>query len=72
MTKYPMIVFWSDEDGCWIADAPDLRYCSAHGGTPEEAIHELSIAMDLWLAAVQEAGEQAPEPRYRPALEAAE
>jgi predicted RNase H-like HicB family nuclease len=35
---YHINVFWSDEDDCWIADVPDLRYCSAHGGTPAEAV----------------------------------
>jgi predicted RNase H-like HicB family nuclease len=35
--RYHINVFWSDEDSCWIADVPDLRYCSAHGDTPEEA-----------------------------------
>jgi len=35
MNKYPIIVFWSDEDGVWIANAPDLKHCSAHGASPE-------------------------------------
>lgn len=73
MNQYAMVVFWSDEDNCWIADAPDLKPCSAHGPTPEGAVHELSIAMSLWIEAVLEAGEELPEPRYRPPmLEAAE
>lgn len=70
--RYPIIVFWSEEDGVWIADAPDLRYCSAHGETPEEAVAELRTAMELWIEAVTEAGEELPKPHHRPALEAAE
>jgi predicted RNase H-like HicB family nuclease len=31
-------LMWSAEDACWIADVPDLRYCSAHGDTPKEAL----------------------------------
>jgi predicted RNase H-like HicB family nuclease len=72
MNKYPIVVFWSDEDACWIADAPDLKYCSAHGATPEEAVRELAVAMALWIESVMEAGEPLPEPHHRPALEAAE
>ena len=37
MDRYHINIFWSDEDECWIADVPDLRYCSAHGATPEDA-----------------------------------
>jgi hypothetical protein len=34
---YPIEVFWSDEDQVWIADVPDLPFCTAHGATPHEA-----------------------------------
>jgi predicted RNase H-like HicB family nuclease len=72
MNKYPIVVFWSHEDECWIADAPDLKSCSAHGATPEEAVRELAAAMAAWIETVTEAGESLPEPHHRPALEAAE
>jgi predicted RNase H-like HicB family nuclease len=72
INKYPIIVFWSAEDGVWIANAPDLKSCSAHGATPEEAVRELSTAMELWIEAVTAAGEPLPEPRHRPPLDAAE
>ena len=38
MADYHINVFWSDEDGCYVADIPDLSYCSAFGDTPEEAL----------------------------------
>ena len=33
MTKYPIEVFWSDEDEGYIAVVPDLPGCSAWGKT---------------------------------------
>jgi predicted RNase H-like HicB family nuclease len=66
MHRYHINVFWSDEDGCWIADVPDLRFCSAHGSTPEEAVREVQAAMAAWLASAIEHGDTIPEPRYRP------
>ncbi len=72
INRHPIVVFWSEEDGVWIADAPDLKHCSAHGATPEEAVRELASAMELWLDAVQAAGEPLPEPHHRSSLEAAE
>jgi predicted HicB family RNase H-like nuclease len=37
MTKYPIEVFWSDEDKGYIATFPDLPGCSAWGTTEAEA-----------------------------------
>jgi len=70
--RYAINVFWSDEDGAWVADVPDLRSCSAFGNTPEEAVAEVRIAMEAWLEAAQEAGYPIPEARYQPHHEAAE
>lgn len=64
--EYHINVFWSDEDSCWIADVPDLRHCSAHGETPEEAVREVLVAQELWLDVAREHGDPVPEPRYRP------
>ncbi|HEX8193220.1 MAG TPA: type II toxin-antitoxin system HicB family antitoxin [Allosphingosinicella sp.] len=65
--RYHINVFWSDEDGCWIADVPDLRYCSAHGSTPAEAVAEAQEAMAMWLDVARDEGIPIPQPRYRPA-----
>jgi predicted RNase H-like HicB family nuclease len=65
---YHISVFWSDQDGCYIADIPDLKFCSAHGATPEEALREVLAAKEAWLASAREHGDPIPEPRYRPAI----
>ncbi|HEX9890224.1 MAG TPA: type II toxin-antitoxin system HicB family antitoxin [Nitriliruptorales bacterium] len=64
MTAYHINLFYSDEDGGWMADIPDLRACSAFGATPEEALAEVLDAKDAWLAAVRARGGDIPEPRY--------
>ena len=69
---YAIVAFWSEEDGVWVADAPDLKSCSAFGDAPEQAVTELRIAIDAWLAAARENGLPIPEPRFRPAIVAAE
>lgn len=71
MNHYHTNLFWSEEDGCWIADVPDLKTCSAFGATPEEAVHEVRIATEAWPAVAREEGKPIPEPRYRPAIYAA-
>jgi predicted RNase H-like HicB family nuclease len=68
---YHINLFWSSEDDCWIADVPDLKPCSAHGDTPDEAIANIQNAVELWLETASECGLPIPEPRYRPAIYAA-
>ncbi len=68
MKDYHINIFWSDEDNCYVADIPDLTYCSALGDTPEEALAELSIAKEAWLEAARAAGKPIQEPKYRPLI----
>jgi predicted RNase H-like HicB family nuclease len=68
MSDYHINIFYSDEDGGYIADIPDLEACSAFGKTPEEALAEVERAKEAWLAAARKAGKPIPPPRYRPAI----
>lgn len=68
MKDYHINVFWSDEDGSYVADIPDLTHCSAFGSTPQEALAEVMIAKEAWLQAAAEAQKPIPRPRYRPAI----
>jgi len=38
MYKYETIIYWSEEDGVFVAEVPGLPGCMAHGGTPGEAL----------------------------------
>jgi predicted RNase H-like HicB family nuclease len=66
--RYAMTVCWSEEDDAWVADVPDLKSCSALGDTPEEAVAEVCVAMEAWLAAARDAGHPIPEPQSPAAL----
>jgi predicted RNase H-like HicB family nuclease len=68
MKDYHINVFYSEEDQCYIADIPDLKYCSAHGKTALEAVKQVEIAKAAWLEAAQDQGKPIPPPRYRPAI----
>jgi predicted RNase H-like HicB family nuclease len=68
MKDYHINILYSQDDDVYIADIPDLKYCSAHGDTPEEALREVLIAKSAMLAVMTEEGTPIPEPRYRPAI----
>jgi predicted RNase H-like HicB family nuclease len=61
-TAYRIEVYWSAEDGAWIADVPDLPYCTAHGPTPHEAVAEVEVALEARLEAARSNGGPVPEP----------
>jgi predicted RNase H-like HicB family nuclease len=61
-------IIWSDEDGGYIADIPDLDDCSAFGATPREALDELEVARSAWLDAAHAEGKPIPPPQYRPVI----
>ena len=68
MKDYHINVFYSVDDRGYIADIPDLKFCSAFGETPEDALREVLVAKKAWLAAAKAAGKPIPRPRYRPVM----
>lgn len=68
MKDYHINIFYSDEDEGYIADIPDLKFCSAFGDTPEEALREVLIAKTAWLEATLEEGKPIPSAKYRPLI----
>jgi predicted RNase H-like HicB family nuclease len=68
MQDYHINIFYSEEDGGYIADIPDLEACSAFGQTPAEALEEVQKAKELWLQAARAEGKPIPTPRYRPII----
>ena len=65
MNKYEIILFWSDKDQLFIAEAPELPGCLAHGQNREEALKKIDRAMELWVETAQEFGDSVPQPKGR-------
>jgi len=68
VSDYSINIFYSEEDGGYIADIPDLDSCSAFGSSPEVAVREVEKAKAAWLEAARASGKPIPEPRYRAAI----
>ena len=56
MTKYEVIIYWSDEDDTFIAEVPELPGCAADGLTRQAALKNETA---------KELGRPIPEPRGR-------
>ena len=68
MKDYHINVFYSEDDNGYIADIPDLEYCSAFGSNQEEALIEVLKAKDAWIESVVKNAIPIPEPKYRPII----
>lgn len=63
MTKYEIIIFWSEADDAFIAEIPELKGCVAHGDTQEEALRQVNIVAQEWLKLAASEGWSIPEPK---------
>lgn len=62
---YLLQIEWSATDQCYIADAPELKGCTTHGSTVEEATENGKIAVTMWLECAKEHGDKIPKPLLR-------
>lgn len=65
MSKYEIIIYWSEEDQAFVADVPELSGCVAHGPTQEAALSNAQEAIALWIQTAKEFGDPIPEPKGR-------
>ena len=65
MHKYEVVLYWSDADDAFIAEAPELPGCMAHGDTQASALDNINDAISLWLDTAREFGDPIPEPKHR-------
>jgi predicted RNase H-like HicB family nuclease len=60
MERYGFGIFWSEEDGGFIATCPDFPGLSAFGESEEDALKEAKQAVTLFLDSMQSEGKRAP------------
>ncbi len=65
MTRYEIILYWSDEDEAFIAEVPELPGCLADGATRQEALANAETVIEEWIETAKELGRPIPEPKGR-------
>jgi len=63
--KYEIVIYWSDEDEAFIAEAPELPGCAADGSTHAEALANVDVIIREWIETARELGRSIPEPKGR-------
>ncbi len=65
MSKYEIIIYWSDEDQSFVVEVPELPGCMADGPTYREAVENAERVIEEWLETAKELGRETPVPRGR-------
>jgi predicted RNase H-like HicB family nuclease len=65
MPKYELIIWWSDADGAFLVEVPELAGCMADGATYEDAVANAQTVIREWIDTALEMGRTVPEPRGR-------
>jgi predicted RNase H-like HicB family nuclease len=65
MSKYEVIIYWSDEDNAFVAEVPELAGCMADGATYQEALASAEVVIQEWIETARELGRTIPEPKGR-------
>ncbi len=63
--KYELVIWWSEEDQAFLAEAPELPGCMADGLTYEDTVKNVSVVIQEWLESARELGREIPAPRGR-------
>jgi len=65
MSKYEIIIFWSDENKSFIAEVPELPGCMADGKTYQKALSNAEIIINEWIETAKELGREIPRAKGR-------
>ena len=65
MVRYELIIYWSDADGAFIVEVPELAGCMADGATYQEALANAEVIINEWIETARELGRPIPEPKGR-------
>jgi predicted RNase H-like HicB family nuclease len=65
ITRYELIIYWSEEDEAFIAEVPELPGCMADGATYQDALKNVEVVIQEWIATAKELGRVIPEPKGR-------
>lgn len=63
--RYELIIYWSEEDGAFIAEVPELPGCAADGATYLEAVANTEVVIREWIETAEALGRDIPQPKGR-------
>jgi len=65
MTRYEIIIYWSQADEAFIAEVPELPGCAADGETCKAALAGVEIIIQEWIETAKTLRRPIPAPQGR-------
>ncbi len=65
MSKYEVILYWSETDNAYIAEVPELAGCMADGVSRIDALQNAETVIEEWIETAKELGREIPTPKGR-------
>lgn len=62
-SKYEIIIYWSKEDDCFVAEVPELAGCIADGQSYAEALNHVEKIIEEWIETAKSIGRPIPDPK---------
>jgi predicted RNase H-like HicB family nuclease len=63
--RYEIVVYWSAEDDCFLAEVPELPHLITDGATRQDALRNAESMIDAYLETARRECWPVPEPRGR-------
>ena len=64
MSKYKVLIYWSENDDCFIAEVPELAGCMSDGKSKIEALQNVEVIISEWLETAKMLNRPIPEPSH--------
>ncbi len=64
-SKYKIIIYWSSEDNCFVAEVPELPGCMADGNDYNDVVQNVLVVIDQWIETAKLTGREIPNPKGR-------
>ncbi len=63
--RYEIVIYWSEQDGCFLAEVPEIPKLITDGANRSEALANAEEMIISYLDAAREAGWEVPKPSGR-------
>jgi len=60
MSRYEIIIYWSNEDQSFLAEVPELPGCMADGKTYQKALSNVEVVITEWIETAKMLGRDIP------------